>query len=313
MGIRRIYLKDVSTPPTANQSGDTTLQIKPGRTGLRIFAIEAVCSVTGALVENGFSEVALQIGGKTQRTHTVSELDEIAQHYGARLGIANNVVGGPAYVPVRFAQWDREQYLAKKSFALDIPPGYGDNDVQLLIKFLSLATPGTVSFRAVVQDLNEVSPGLWNVLRDTQDVPVRDGNGLMIPTLVKVIRKPRAVSGNAEEYNDITLRDVLQGLYLYDPSLGGAAPNTRISKVIITLDGKVIFERTRLENEVELDRFGLVAVPGIFAVIPDITDDVADSWILAGRSACEIHIDFEAAVTAGSVMKVLIERLGTPE
>lgn len=312
MGIRRIYLKDISTAPTANQSGDTTLQIKPGG-GLRVYGIEAVCAVTGAVVAGGFSEFSLQLGGKVQRTHTVTECDEIAQHYGSRLGILNDVAGGPAYVPMRFAQWDREQYSAKKSFALDIPPGYGDNDVQVLLKFLSLATPGTVSFRAVVQDLAEINPALWNVLRDNQGNPIRDGNGLLIPTLVKVIRKPRAVAGNAEEYNDITLRDVLQGLYLYDPALNGAAPNTQISKVTITVDGKVIFERTRQENEIEMDRFGLTPVPGIFAVIPDITDDVADSWILAGRTSCDIHIDFAAAVTAGSVMKVLIERLGTPE
>ena len=313
MGIRRIYLKDISTTPTANQSGDTTLQIKPGKNGLRVYEIEAVCSVTGARVASGFSEFSLQIGGKTQRTHTVTELDEIAQHYGARLGILNDVDGGPAFVPMRFAQWDREQYGAKKAFALDIPPGYGDNDVQLLLKFLSLATAGTVSFRAVVQDLNEINPGNWNVLRDNKGQPVTDGNGLMIPTLVKVIRKPRAVSGNAEEYNDITLRDVLQGLYLYDPAVSGSPANTKISKVTITVDGKVIFERTRLENAIELDRFGLFEVPGIFPVIPDITDDVADSLILAGRNSCDIHIDFEQAVAAGSVMKVLIERLGTPE
>ena len=312
MPIRRIYLKDVSGAPVANQSGDTTLQIKPGN-GLRIYTVEAVCAVTGVKVASGFSEFALHIGGKVQRTHTVTELDEIAQHYGQRLGVTNDVDGGPCFVPMRFAQWDREQYAAKKSFALDIPPGYGDNDVQLLLKFLSLATPGTVSFRALVQDLDEIPMQDWNVLRDAKDQPITDGNGLYIPTLVKVIRKPRGVAGNSEEFNDITLRDVLQGLYLYDPAVAGAAPNTKISKVTITIDGKVWFERTRAENEVELDRFGITPVPGIFAVIPDITDDVRDAWILAGRRSCDIHIDFEAAVTAGSVMKVLIERLGTPE
>lgn len=311
--IRRIQLKDISSAPSANQRGYTTLQIKPGNAGLRILSIEAVCSVSGAVVATGIGDLLFQIGGKTQRTHTVTELDEIAQHYGSRLGILNDVVGGPCYVPLRFAQWDREQYAAKKSFAFDIPPGYGDNDVQLLVEFLSLATAPTIAFRALVQDLNEIDPRSWNVLRDNNGNPIKDGNGLMIPTLVKVIRKPRAVAGNSEEYNDITLRDVLQGLYLYDPALNGAAPNTQISAVEITVDGKIIFKRTRQENEIEMDRFGLIPVPGIFAVIPDITDDVSDSWILAGRRECNIHIDFAAAVTAGSVMKVLIERLGTPE
>lgn len=312
MPIRRIQINDISGAPTANQAGQTTLQIKPGN-GLRIHAIEAVCSVTGAKVATGFGDVLLNIGGKTQRTHSVTELDEIAQHYGARLGIQNDVDGGPAYVPMRFSQWDRDQYLAKKSFALDIPPGYGDNDVQAVLNYLSLATAPTVNFRAVVQDLAEVPQEQWNILRDGNGKPVTDGNGLLIPTLLKVIRKPRAVAGTVEYFNDITLRDVLQGLYLYDPAVAGAAPNTQISEVEITIDGKIWFKRTRQENEIELDRFGCIPQPGIFAVIPDITDDVKDSWILAGRRECNIKVSFRDAVTAGSTMKVLIERLGIPE
>lgn len=310
--IRRIELIDVSGRPAAGQAGQTTFNIKPGR-GLRIYA-NTIKAVAGAAqrAADGFGDILLNLGGNTQRTHSITEMDELARHAGERYGMQNDVPGGTAYAKVRFAQFDRENYGIKKSFALDIPPGYGDNDLQILINSLAAATAPTLALRAMVQDLDLIPQDQWNVVRDINGKPIlRDGR--MVPTLVKVIRKPRAVAGTAEEFNDIPLKDVLQGLYLYDPAVAGQPANTRISAVQVTIDGEIKFKRTREENEIELDDMGMSPQPGIFAVIPDITDDPRDSWFLGNKKTCDIHIDFEAAVTAGSQMKVLIERQGAPE
>jgi hypothetical protein len=310
--IRRVEILDVSGKPVAGQAGETTFAIKPGR-GLRIYTstIKAVAGAAQTLAD-GYGDVLLNIGGNTQRTHTFAQMDALARHAGDRYGVKNDVPGGVAYAPVRFAQFDRENYGIKKAFALDIPPGYGDNDLTILVKSLAAATAPTLNMRAMVQDLSTIPENQWNVVRDADGRPViKDGR--MIPTLVKVIRKPRAVAGNAEEFNDIPLKDVLQGLYLFDPAVAGQPANTRISAVQVTIDGEIKFKRTREENEMELEEMGMNPQAGIFAVIPDITDDPRDSWFLGNKKTCDIHIDYEAAVTAGSLMNVLIERQGAPE
>lgn len=312
MAIRRVQLIDVSGNMAAGSAGQSILSIKPGG-GLRVLSVECV-GVAGAAQKaaDGFGDVLLQINGKTQRTHTFNELDDILAHADpVRQAMLNDVIGGPFSVPVRFAQFDREQYMAKKAFALDIPPGFGDSDVQIIINSLAGATAPTMQYWAMVQDLSEIPQSQWNIVRSNGQ-PVLQG-GLYIPTLCKVLRKPRTVAGNSEEFNDLPLRDVLQGLYLYDPAVPGAGANTRISQVTVTIDGKIWFKRTKDRNDIELTRMGMFPVAGIFAVIPDITDDVDDSWVLGTKRSCEIHVDFDAAVTAGSQMKVLVERIGAPE
>lgn len=276
---KRIEVLDITGTPAAGNAGNALIDLP---TGVRIHDLKLVL-VSGAAqqIAAGFNEIKVLRNGKPQRVHTLAQLDALNALRGQRFAIKNDVIGGPAVVPIYFSEWDRKQYAASEVQSWDI----GENEsLQIEVGVLAAATAPNIKCIAVIED-------------DVQ---------LSARPITKWFRNQHAMGGSDTfEITKLARKDRYQLISFYDPT--GAT----IDKLTISRDGVEIFKRTKVQNDAELIEHDLVPVAGRFDVVCDISDSPADLWDMNGVKKLEVLGELSGGGTGQIV--VISQREGAPE
>lgn len=284
----QVRFVDLNPAPQTSAAGTSVLTLPGGRIhGIEIYG-------RGALekMADSFGDIRLLIGGNQQRVSTLAQLSDALSLYGDNYRVQNNLKGATWGLLYPFSEPWRDEYLAKERFALDNPTdnnGVPLKDVQLEIDYKDTANAKTLSFRAIVEPLAEVT-----------DKQAHNA-------LVKHFRKPYAINADQVFINDLPRKDIYQLIELYDPS-GGEYP---ISEVKVKVDGKYRFWRTKAEQDRDLARWGMKGREGVFSIVPDLTDSTADGWDL--RNVREFIIEVYASGACTGNVNVITHRFGLPE
>jgi hypothetical protein len=289
----RIYLKDLNPAPAANSDAPSVLRLQPNK---RYNEIEIKASVAAAKIAAGFGDIRFLLGlvgqEKVQRVKTFGELDD----YNALIdpetrGVQNDIDGGPAFAIFEFGQFWRKQYVAAERMSLDLPNGWTG---KLEIDVVDSAAAKSLAFRGLVEDLPMIPAQNRNLI-----------NG--VPVIEKWYRSGRNMNDTEITVLDLTRKDVLTLLDLYNPA------GTSISYVEITKDGKLIFQNTKQENDVQLIRHGLRPDDRRFTIVPGATDNPVDDWNLNGSEQFEVKIQTAGQPDAGATVKMISHRVGLPD
>lgn len=280
-GKRWIKVTKIFNPPSANQAGTMSFKLPVGfRTHL--VDINAVLPAAKR-VSDCFSKPLVRIGEKVQRElATTAELDGLLAVDGP--GIVNILGdipggGGTVSIPFPFSENYRDQWPAREQFALDLQAGAPDVWVEL--DYANLAAVPTVSVDLLVEPLELIPAALLNV--------DKAGN----PIIAKWKRNTPPCTGLESQLDNLPqlLKDRLQHLRISDPT--GAA----ITAVELTVDGEVIFDRTKVRNDRDLVRAGLFPVAGHFDIVPDAFEKTSDAWNFNGVTEVKMKVTCDAAGT----------------
>ncbi len=284
----QIRFIDLNPAPQTGAAGTSVLTMPGGR----IHGVEIYGTGAAEKMAESFGDLRLMIGGNQNRVGTLTQISDALSLYGAQYRVQNNLKGKQWSLLIPFSEPWRDEYLAKERFALDNPTdsnGVPLKDMQLEIDYKDTANAKSLSFRALVEPLTEVT-----------DKQAHNA-------LTKWFRKPYGINADSLFINDLPRKDFYQLIDLYDPS--GAEGS--ITEVKVKIDGKYRFHRTKTEQDRDLFRWGMTPREGVFSIVPDITDSTIDAWDMRNVREFLIEITTSAACTGN--VNVITHRFGLPE
>lgn len=286
----QVQFLDINPAPQANAAGTTILTLPTGR----IHGVEIIGTVAGAKAAAGFKDMRFMVGGSQQRLSTMAQLSDALSLYGEEFTMKNNVNGGPFYLLYPFSENYRKQYRASERFAYDNLSDNAGNpirDSQLEIDFLDSAAAKTLKFRAIVEPFAEVTdPQTHNAF-------------------VKHFRKSYGITSDTLNINDLARKDVYQLIELYDPTGGEGS----IQTVKVKINGKYRFFRTKAEQDIDLERWGMHPRDGVFSIVPDLMDNTEDGWDMSKGAVKTFELEITTDVACSGNVTVITHRFGTPE
>jgi hypothetical protein len=239
---------------------------------------------------NLVGDIRVKLNGKTQRTFSATQLNDMNLANGQDFAAHTSGVAGTAayrvYLPIFFAE-----------------PWRLDNNEQLLPCW-EVNGPGITSFQIEVDIVaGLVTPGLSGFY---EYEPATGTLG----AISKVIRLTLPAVGTTQDFNTIDRRDFLQAIHLFSTSDG-----KYVNKVRLTANGTEIQDLlTSLENQAVLSARNLQpdnsAAPR-FDLVLDYNDPINGALNTNGLNELTLHVEYNAA--AAGNMVCLIVRAGPPE
>lgn len=300
-GLYFVPLKGLNGFPAALTAGLGVLTVDGG---VRIHEIAMLGNAGAAQAHAaGFGDINFYVGDNLQRVMTITEWEAGDKIFGASHGaIYDSGAVGAFQKSLYFSEPYRKTYAAQERYALDLER---NEKCRIEVNVLAAATTGSVSFMALVEDLDDVRASGRTINR-TPD------NGY--PIFEKYFRKSSiGVSGTSAQINDLLKKDRYSFLDFYDPAVGAAAANTNISQVKITKGTEVIWDASKKSADAILTRQGMTPVSGRYTIVPELNDNPMNVWNFTNEKKVEIELTFAAGVTAGSSVKLITRRYGPPE
>jgi hypothetical protein len=296
----QIELKDITGKPVAGNAGTLVLTLPTNKrhNHVEIAALIAAARVTDA-AQVGDVRFLYGIAGeaKIQRVATFEEINDYAILIDPRrFAIKNNDdVGGTSQTHFAFSQWDRKQYGAAERLALDVLPG---RDAQIEIDYKDTAVAKTFTFLGYTEELRSIPDTARNLV--TQ-------RGILVPMLEKWYRTGKNANDTTVDIDDLPRKDVWSFLDLYNPA------GAKIAAVEITKDSRLIFKRTKAQQDIDLIRQDLYPDDRRFTIFPGMTDNPLDDWNMNGSEELRIKVTLDQAPDANATIKVIRRALGTPD
>ena len=297
-GKRWKKITTVNTPPVAGNTGEMSFELPQDK---RIHWVEVICTLAAGISYGAaFDKVYLDIGN-TQREVPITEYASVQNFLGGNsrsLGVIDpGPAGGRLYLPIPFSDPSHKDIIQSDRGALDIVPGV---KAQVRLGWKSVATaPSNFRINVLQEDLAD--------LRFSQ-APLNLADGVS-PILHRWHRNTLAAAGQTQPLDDIQefQQDTIDSVHFFDPT--GAI----INRITLDVDGEIVFDRYKSDNDIDLLRAGYAPEAGRFDIVPSaFTEKLTDAWRQMGRAG-SVKWYFEyadgpdgtAATASGNVVYVL--------